>query len=536
MWDARTFTTVPAEVRTTEVCVIGSGFAGLTAARELSRRGRKVLLLESGGAAPEPICDDLNRGDVVGIPIRGVLGEAVPLEQARARVLGGCSDIWGGFSHPLTQFEMDQVPNPALGAWPIDRVDLDPWYEVAHDYLNLGPFDYDVTSWASRAGTPLPPALGDGLEYRVIQKNRIDFGATHLPAIEADPNITVVQHATVVRLDSNQAGNRIRALTVRSHGGPQFEVRTTAVVVATGGIEVARLLLASNDILPAGVGNQNDQVGRYFAEHLSGSLVFLYLTGDLYRYRFACPGVNTVATTTPDGRPTDVQVFGAVSVTDEARTELGLPGFNLEGIFQFTDSLPEQVSGLGGEQVTGWMAETGQSPATGLCIARPFVQSIPDPNSRIRLTNQTDALGMPRLALDWRVDPRDEAGRRSAVAFVTSRMATAGTGYLQDALGWVTPIPNDPGADLADHLRITPTGDVSPMVHESVFHPMGTTRMSDDPTVGVVDRNCRVHGFSNLYIASSSTFSTPVGYHPTLTVVALAARIAHHIDSVGLPQ
>jgi choline dehydrogenase-like flavoprotein len=61
-------------------------------------------------------------------------------------------------------------------------------------------------------------------------------------------------------------------------------------------------------------------------------------------------------------------------------------------------------------------------------------------------------------------------------------------------------------------------------------HHMGTTRMADSPRNGVVNKNCRVHGVENLYVAGSSVFPTSGFVNPTLTIVALALRLADHLS------
>lgn len=134
----------------------------------------------------------------------------------------------------------------------------------------------------------------------------------------------------------------------------------------------------------------------------------------------------------------------------------------------------------------------------------------PDPASRVRLGSRRDALGQPQVQLEWRVDPTQKRDLRRIAASMGAAFARAGVGRMKltldaDDSGWRQP----------------PRGS---------WHQLGCTRMSTDPTRGVVDPDCRVHSFANLHLASGSVFPT-VGYaNPTLSIVALAIRLADHLE------
>ena len=143
-----------------------------------------------------------------------------------------------------------------------------------------------------------------------------------------------------------------------------------------------------------------------------------------------------------------------------------------------------------------------------LCAA----EQAPNPDSRVSLVEERDALGLPRIALDWRLTELDKRSLQAGHQAVALELGRTGLGRLQIE-DWLT----------ADVTTWTPT-------LTGGHHHIGTTRMSEDPARGVVDGDCRVHGIANLYVAGSSVFPTSGSANPTLTVVALALRLAAHLE------
>jgi choline dehydrogenase-like flavoprotein len=157
-----------------------------------------------------------------------------------------------------------------------------------------------------------------------------------------------------------------------------------------------------------------------------------------------------------------------------------------------------------------------QSGHSGLYLSVRGEQA-PNPQSRVRLTSEHDVLGMPRVALDWRFSEIDKRTLRVLVAELDAQMRRDDAGHVEPA-----PWLSDPDL-MWEHDPL--------MSHHPIggYHHMGTTRMSNDPRFGVVDANCRVHGVSNLHVAGSSVFPTSGWANPTLTIVALALRLADHL-------
>jgi choline dehydrogenase-like flavoprotein len=128
--------------------------------------------------------------------------------------------------------------------------------------------------------------------------------------------------------------------------------------------------------------------------------------------------------------------------------------------------------------------------------------------NRIELLEARDALGMQKVRLHWTVGEAEERTYRRGLQLVLAAMEELEPGISS--------------ACLDDH-------DPWPSELEGTWHHMGTTRMDDDPTKGVVDGDCRANGLDNLYVAGSSVFPTSASLAPTLTIVQLSLRLADHL-------
>jgi choline dehydrogenase-like flavoprotein len=135
----------------------------------------------------------------------------------------------------------------------------------------------------------------------------------------------------------------------------------------------------------------------------------------------------------------------------------------------------------------------------------------PNRDSRVTLSERRDALGLPATRLDWRLTAADKASLLRNLRALGAEFAGAGLGRL--------------------HLSL-PEGDAWPHDLTGGNHHMGTTRMATDPRDGVVDAHCQVHGTANLHVAGSSVFPTSGAANPTLTLVALALRLADRLRSL----
>ena len=249
-----------ADVLAYDLVIVGAGMAGITIADRLRPSGARVCLLEAGGVDPELSAQRLYQGASVGRPYFG-------LDRCRFRVLGGSSVLWGGWSRPLDPDDFDARDWIALSGWPITAGELAPDYARAARLLGLETDSFAAADWGMRLPPP-PPIGAPEFEPGIIQHGRVDFGERFGSSLAAAENVTVLLHANVTELRSDRHGARIDEAVVATLAGSRLTVRAAVFVLAAGGIENPRLLLASRSSRPDGIGNESDFVGRCFMDHL----------------------------------------------------------------------------------------------------------------------------------------------------------------------------------------------------------------------------------------------------------------------------
>ena len=264
--DARTLG--PGVTISADICVIGAGAAGITFALELMGSGLRTLVVESGGiSGPDQATQALAGGESVGRPVQSLV-DPLSLETTRLRWLGGTTNHWAGFCRPLEAIDFEVRDHLAVSGWPIDRAALAPYWERAAGYCRITDAEHDPDVWAERLG--LPPALPTTPAVRstVFQIAAfMRFGEAYLADLRSATDVEVLLWANTVNLATTD-GTSIDAVDLRTLAGQSLRVEARSYVLACGGLENPRLMLASTDADPAGVGNANDLVGRHFAEHL----------------------------------------------------------------------------------------------------------------------------------------------------------------------------------------------------------------------------------------------------------------------------
>ncbi len=515
------------------VCIIGAGVAGLAMALEFDRHGIETVVLESGGFEPDDATRDLSRGDSVGIPYHFADG-------CRSRFLGGSSNCWGGWCRPLDAHDFERRDWVPDSGWPFSRADIEPYYARAHEVLKLGPVRYGVDYWLQslhRSDLKQLPLDGGPLADAVSQFSPpVRMGIDYRTDIENSRHVTVLLRATVTQFSTRADDGRVTRVIARTLGGKELTVEAGQFVLATGGIENARLLLAASPRHPGGLGNGNGLVGRYFMEHprVGGGTVQFnapWRGNKLYDHRFHYqnPAISM------DG----VRFAAQLMLRPEVQREHGLLNSNV----WFESLMPGDTSPAAeviirmkhrldhkerqGYSVAGDLARVARRPidSLGFVVGRllrpPFlVQRVrmvvitepnPERDSRVILSQRRDALGMPRATVDWRLGNQVKRTMDRSFAFVAQQLEASGVARVQ----------LDP--------KIEENGWPSSFSDEGTWHHMGTTRMNDNPRLGVVDSHCRMHEVPNLHVAGSSVFPTSGANYPTLTLAALAIRLADRL-------
>ncbi|MCW5635505.1 MAG: GMC family oxidoreductase [Rubrivivax sp.] len=528
-----------AMVARSTVCIIGGGAAGLTMALEFERRGIDTIVLESGGFAPDPLTMDLYRGENVGIPYH--FGD-----NYRSRFLGGCSNCWGGWCRPMDAEDFEKRDWVPGSGWPFGIEELEPFYERAHRVLKLGPTNYDIAHWVQAIGRadvrrmPLPSGeVQDSVSQFSLP---VRFGRHYRRELKQARHVRVFLHANVVDIETDADGGRIQRVQVRTLTGKRMSVEARQFVLACGGIENARLLLACNRKHAAGLGNSSGLVGRYFMEHprlLLGKLTLRepWRRNKLYDIMFhylnravRADGIHIAAqlTVAPEvqrrERMLNARIWFSSIFPGEgtaAAEALKRMKFRLHGKIDPNHSFWRDMGILAREPLNAanFIAARQLRPVGFLkemhfqMIKEARFQMIcepaPDPASRISLADSRDALGMPRVRVDWRLGDLVKHTFDRTVAIVGKEMSDAG----------IADVEYDPPQ----------LGREWPESIEGTWHHMGTTRMNDSPSQGVVDRHGRMHDLANLHVAGSSVFPTAGANFPTITLVALALRLSDHL-------
>jgi choline dehydrogenase-like flavoprotein len=377
--------------------------------------------------------------------------------------------------------------------------------------------------WNGEAAASGLPLGTPEVETTVFQHGSSTFERYHHELVRS-PNVTLLLHATVADLGTDRDPGRVDTVEIRRDDGSRCFVRPKAVVLAAGGIENPRLLLLSNRTHRRGLGNDRDLVGRFFAERLSARSGYLAGGPELLR-QASFYGVHTE-------RGTRVQ--GALRVAEPVQRErelLNCAFFLLPRQSTMTAeavrSLATLVKGLGRQPLpdapmahlrnvvrgAGDLAGLGldklrrPSDGRGVLVLRFQAEQAPNRESRVTLGSRRDPLGLPVAQLDWRMAASDRASIRRSQELVDEALRASGLGRVEMMLGDERP----------------------PALIEGNYHHLGATRMHASPRLGVTDPDCRVHGVRNLYVAGSSLFPTYGCSNPTLTVVALALRLADHL-------
>jgi choline dehydrogenase-like flavoprotein len=539
---------VPDDYLQFDVCIVGSGPAGTTIAREISRSGLRVCILESGGHKSVDETQNLNSG-TVDSP-HGYRETA--LEEGRRRQFGGTANLWnhrsrGASGRHIRYVQLDEIDFerrdwvPESG-WPFSRRELQPFYDRAQQVCGIGKFIR--REGASENGTKgSEPWQTEEVESVISQlgSSKI-FLEQYRPELIRDERVTVILRAVLLQLQMDPLSRAITSAEACAPDGRKFRVRARAFVIAAGGLENARILLLQEALQPGGLGNQHDMVGRCFMDHPQIKLGTLIPTSSAIfgQSRFydqhdvngqavifqlhVRPEVmrrekmlNLCAALVPHFKnlrahgPTVLhQLLVRVprflwkhSLADHRATPLA----GWEPPRPLRRRLLEDYYSEG---CCGWSRLRGMEHRFGEFAVRSLVEQSPDRSNRIILQAQTDAFGQRKIKVLWRWNDLDLRSIRQAQQIFQRELAAA-------RIGTFIPVEEVVGAQ--------------PRPFNSPHHFVGTTRMHDNPRNGVVDAECRVHDVRNLFIAGGSTFPTGGFANPTLTIVALALRLATRLQS-----
>ncbi|WP_244847054.1 FAD-dependent oxidoreductase [Caballeronia sp. SL2Y3] len=518
----------------TTVCIVGAGVAGITLALELEKQGIDAVLLESGGYRADDETRDLYRGENVGVPYEFADG-------CRSRFLGGSSNCWGGWCRPLDPWDFEKRDWVADSGWPFGLEELRPYYARTHALLQLGENNFDPAYWEAAVHRPdvrRHPFPSGNVRDTISQFSPpVRFGKVYRKQLLAAKNVRVFLYANALNIDTDGDARSVTKIDVGTLSGRRFGIRAKVFVLATGGIENARLLLSSNKVQAAGVGNQNDLVGRYFMDHpriMSANVRFKkeWARNKLYdiKYHYQNKAVSAHGTFISSQFALTQQVLEREKLLNARAWFYSVfRGENTKG----SEALIRAKQALlkkdqPGYSMTGDVMTMLAHPVDTACFGlarllqpRPLITEVkiqtiveaePNRDSRVTLSAQKDSLGMNRVKVNWQVTELVKRTFDRTVAHLAAELQRGGVADVT----------------LDEPLE----GKPWPAQLEGTWHHMGTTRMHDSPKQGVVDRNLKIHGMSNLYVAGSSVFPTVGANFPTITIAALTLRLAAHLGRV----
>jgi choline dehydrogenase-like flavoprotein len=542
----------PGETLSCDVCVVGAGAAGITAALELAKSGVEVVLVEGGGMKWNARCQNLYKGTVLNPDVHA------RLDEYRHRRLGGTTTVWGGRCIPFDNIDFECRDYVPYSGWPITLNDLERYYQRAHEYCDCGDYAYRVREALPGAAPDMIPGLPDGeVVTSVLERFSLptNFGAAYFTALNNTPHLRVLLNANCLSIGVTQNGGRVSHLELASFRKNQVRLEAKAFVLAAGGLEVTRLLLSSNQVHKHGIGNHSGWLGRCYMSHLSGNIGEITVVGHPGKVIFGY-----------ELDPTGVYCRRRFYIADHAQRKLRILNIAVmldnppmhdpshrNGVLSLvfcakrlrgirTKIAPEYSKYL---TISGTASNVSWSHMRNVLCGIPEIiaflpefaykriirkrkipsvvlenkanvyslhyhaEQAPNPDSRVCLSTERDTFGVPRLLVDYRISDIDVESIYRAHTLIDQELRKHQCGYFTFS-----------------------TSDVITDIRKQVGvggHHIGTTRMSREASHGVVDSNCQVYGIRNLFIASSSVFPTSSQANPTLTIVAIAARVADHL-------
>lgn len=528
-----------------DVCIIGAGPAGIVLCSELASANLRICVLESGGLQKSQRGDELRRVISEGIPIK---------DYSRERVVGGASTTWSGLSAPLDPVDMSERAFLKVPGWPISRQELEPyWKAVAERYrFPKGEVFEEFTSLREKGD--LKPMWTNFVEKVFIAPSLPQRFAKEHQAVLARQNVELLYNATVIRLegpkDKNDYMRVVDRAVVISNTKKRHEICARVFVLAAGGIENARLLLASN-----GLGNERDQVGRYFMNHPKNNYGIIKLNKPVYDtpYFFGClknyyagfAGMRLRESYQKEQSILNsyVRLAPIYPWSNNNGVEAAIFLFKkMQSLFNFwkktksreTLTLRDYAetdddSSIQNNQKTlkDWLKIgiaiainipaiisytrarlfVKRAPAVKKISIRNFMEMEPHPANRVVLSDKTDVYGqfIPLTRLKASVLDRRSLVELHRVLALEVRENNLGVleGALWNEDGWP--------------------------INQDASHHLGTTRMGKDPATSVVNENLRLHSIENVYCAGGSVFSTSGCANPTFTLCALSIRLAEYL-------
>jgi hypothetical protein len=468
-----------------DTCIIGAGVAGITIANELINSTNNICIVESGSFSFESQTQELYKGDIT--------VDSAPhanLDTYRVRYFGGTSNAWGGAVLPYSQIDFKKRSYIPKSGWPIERRDLKPFYDKAMTYYKVGDNidDYKVNYGEVIEGLERSKKLETGFMKRA-KRSTIRFSEVYKDKLIR--SIDVYINSNVTNLNPDLSEDRIEIKTLN---GKRHYIKSKKIVICTGGIESARLLLLSSK-------NYGNNVGRYYSPHWNSHHGLLIVNKNkkvLNKYTNEKGGDSIKRYLTINE--------GVMHKRHLLNAKITLEGLNTK------DDLIDSVAKYFDETIFSsankrFLDDRNHNIFEFDCAT----EQTPNYNSRVFLGEKIDKLGQPKLILNYLVSNQDKKSLLDTYKIIGQEMGRLNLGRIM----------------FNNNFDLNAFEKTS----EGASHHTGTTRMANSSDEGVVDRDLKIFGTKNMYICSSSIFPTSGHANTTLTITAFAIRLANKLKS-----
>lgn len=494
-----------------DVCIIGGGIAGITLAMYLKKE-LNILLLEGGGLDYSQESQEIYKGKNIG-------WNYPALDECRLRCLGGSSHIWGGWCANLSEFDFKEKDYIKYSGWPIEKKDLDPFFQEACSVLDL-PLKTQVRyfkGWTDKLESKNDDFYSDSFRFSYSYPPT-NFKVKYESELKKRKNVHCYVNANLTDMVLADNLSSVQNIEVKNYRNGVFRASAKVFVLATGGIENARLLLNFNKQVKNGIGNENDLVGRFFSDHIRISAGYFILEDPIKKVfhteKESDAYVFSASRATPTEKLQKKEKILAASVMISPAYKL----YNTSFSKSFKEKLKDLVCSHEYMQKQFEEFLDKDLDCRNLYDGQIGLNSdhAPNPSSRVTLGVTTDQFGLKHAVLDWQFSEVDVRSNKLAALYFAKRFAQIGLGRIK----------------LNDWFLSNKTGFAREGSSEAKdeCHHIGTTRMSLSAKTGVVDSRQKVFGIGNLYIAGSSVFPTSGYVNPTFTIVQMTLRLADYLN------
>jgi choline dehydrogenase-like flavoprotein len=503
-----------------DVIIIGTGAGGGTLAHRLAPTGKRILLLERGGYLPrEP--ENWDSREVFGneryvTDERWYDKDGQPFRPHAQYYVGGNTKVYGAILFRLRERDFGRVQHygGVSPAWPLSYADLEPYYtEAERLYLVHGERGEDPTEPPAPGPYPTRPshtsrgsssctttssrpatirstcrsastwtsrtrrrgaacAATASTASRALADGKADAHVLCVRPAIRNPNVTLLTHAKVERLETDASGRSVNRVVVDRRGGRE-EFSADVVVVSCGAANSAALLLRSaSEMHPNGLANSSDQVGRNYMAHINSGVIALSESPNPTKFQKTL-GINDYYWGAPDSELPlgHIQMLGK---SDKNILRAGAPWF-----------------------APGMALDYMAKHAIDFWIT---TEDLPHPNNRVTV----DRSGDIHLAKTYyNLEPHRKL-----------------LGKLKELLG-----------PMKCHATVIPRWSVldQQIPLAGIAHNCGTVRFGSDPADSVLDVDCKAHDLDNLYVVDTSFFPSSSAVNPALTAMANALRVGDHL-------